>query len=153
MNEQGHNREKLVNHILLLSNADSFKDALQEWKLVDVSIKEDECPCGQIIKERCHIKNLKNGNITFVGNVCINRFMEIETGRLFDGFKRIKNDDTANANKDLIEYAYKAGHIFDIEYKFLLETKNKRKLSPKQVAWKQKINQRIIKGNQVKVNR
>lgn len=151
--ESGHNREKLVNHILLLSEADSFEEALQEWKLVDVSISEDKCPCGQDIKERCHIKNIKNGNITFVGNVCINRFMGVETGRLFDGFKRIQQDDTANANKDLIEYAYKAGHIFNSEYKFLMETKNKRKLSPKQLAWKQKINQRILKGNTVKVRR
>lgn len=72
------------------------------------------------------------------------RFLEIETGNLFAGLKRIAKDDTANPNADLIIYAYKLGYIFEKEYGFLMETRNKRKLSTKQLTWKQKINRRII---------
>jgi len=141
-----HNFEQLKAHILPLSVAQDFKAARQEWKLIGVEISEefDNCPCGNEIKEHCYIQNSLNGNATYVGNVCINRFIGIDTGNLFDGLKRIAADDKANANLDLIVHAFKLGYIFDGEYKFLMDTRLKRKLSPKQMAWKQKINQRIL---------
>lgn len=140
-----HNFEHLKQHILPLSNSQEFQTAKNEWRLVGVEINEDwdNCPCGQAIKELCYIENQLNGNRTYVGNVCVNRFIGIETGNLFSGLKRIAKDDKANANEDLIIYAYKLGYIFEKEYNFLMQTKNKRKLSEKQIAWKQKINRRI----------
>ena len=48
---------------------------------VEVSEEFDNCPCGQEIKEHCYIRNLLNGNKTYVGNVCINRFIGINTGK------------------------------------------------------------------------
>lgn len=90
-----------------------------------------------------------NGNQTYVGNVCIEKFIGIDTGNLFHGLKRIAKDDTANANEDLIVYAYERGFIYENEYKFLLDTKRKRKLSDKQLEWKQKINHRIMNGRVV----
>lgn len=141
-----HNFERLKEHILPLSQSDDFYHAKNEWKLVDVEINEDwdNCPCGQDIKELCYIKNQLNENTTYVGNVCINRFLEIDTGSLFDGLKRIAKDVNANANQDLIIHAHKLGYIFENEYKFLMSIKRKRNLSEKQRAWKQKINCRII---------
>ncbi|MCK0752889.1 hypothetical protein [Chromohalobacter japonicus] len=141
-----HNRERLAVHILPLSVANDFDIARTEWALIGVEVSEefDSCPCGQEIKEHCYIRNQINGNTTYVGNVCINRFIGIETGNLFAGLRRIAADDTANANEDLIYHAFKLGYIFDQEYKFLMDTRRKRKLSPKQIAWKQKINRRII---------
>lgn len=141
-----HNFEQLKAHILPLSVARDFEAARQEWKLigVEISVEFDNCPCGKEIKEHCYIQNSLNGNTTYVGNVCINRFIGIDTGNLFDGLKRIAADDKANANLDLIVHAFKLGYIFDGEYKFLMTTRLKRKLSPKQLAWKQKINQRIL---------
>src|SRR3712207_7040305 len=52
-----------------------------EWDLVAVEISEefDHCPCGQEIKEHCYIRNRQNGNSTYVGNVCINRFIQIRS--------------------------------------------------------------------------
>ena len=140
-----HNKERLAAHILPLSVAADFETARTEWALVGVEVSEefDSCPCGQDIKEHCYIRNKINGNTTYVGNVCINRFIGIETGNLFTGLRRIAADDTANANEDLISHAFKLGYIFDQEYNFLMETRRKRKLSPKQIAWKQKINRRI----------
>lgn len=140
-----HNKERLTAHILPLSVARDFETARTEWALIGVEVSEefDSCPCGQDIKEHCYIRNKINGNTTYVGNVCINRFIGIETGNLFTGLRRITADDTANANEDLISHAFKLGYIFDKEYNFLMDTRRKRKLSPKQIAWKQKINRRI----------
>jgi len=146
-----HNFEKLMSHILDLSVAKVFDRARREWNLIGIEVSEDfdNCPCGQQIKEHCHIKNTLNGNTTYVGNVCINRFLGINTGNLFEGLRRITEDDSANANADLIEHAYKFGYIYESEYGFLMRTKLKRKLTEKQVSWKKKINRRIINATVV----
>jgi len=143
----GHNFERLKAHILPLSVSRSFDVARKEWSLVAVEISEefDQCPCGQDIKEHCYIRNRLNGNEIYVGNLCINRFIQIDTGNLFDGLKRIANDPTANVNSDLIEHAYRMGYLYgEKEYTFLKQTVRKRKLSPAQIAWKVKINRRIV---------
>ncbi len=140
-----HNFERLKAHILPLSKAKDFEQARKEWDLIGIEVSEefDNCPCGKEIKEHCYIRNRLNGSTTYVGNVCINRFIGISTGNLFEGLKRIIEDETANPNKDLIEHAFRFGYIFDNEYKFLMQTRLKRNLSPKQLEWKRKINVRI----------
>jgi hypothetical protein len=141
------NFEHLKAHILPLSVASHFEAARQEWDLVAVEISDewDHCPCGQEIKEHCFIRNRHNGNSTYVGNVCINRFIQISTGNLFDGLKRIAQDDTANANHDLIEHAWRMGYLYsEKEYRFLRQTALKRNLSQAQLDWKRKINRRIL---------
>ncbi|HFX3223688.1 TPA: hypothetical protein ACID9T_006237, partial [Pseudomonas aeruginosa] len=102
----GHNFERLKAHILMHSVSDDFEVARREWSLVAIEVTEefDQCPCGQDIKEHCYIRNSLNGNQTYVGNVCINRFLQINTGNLFEGLKRIASDLKANANHDLIEH-------------------------------------------------
>ena len=141
-----HNFEALQDHILSLSRASDFHSAKNEWRLIGVEIHDnfDNCPCGQRIKELCYIKNDKNGNKTYVGNVCINRFIGIDTGNLFDGLKRIAKDTQANPNEDLIINAYNLGYIHEDEYEFLMQINRKRKFSDKQMAWKEKINRRIV---------
>ncbi|QDH59701.1 MULTISPECIES: hypothetical protein [Burkholderiaceae] len=144
---EGHNFENLRAHIVPLSVSQRFDIARTEWSLVAVEISEefDHCPCGQEIKEHCYIRNRLNGNETYVGNVCINRFIQIDTGNLFDGLKRIAKDLTANANNDLIEHAYRMGYLYsEKEYTFLKQTMRKRNLSDAQIAWKTKINRRIV---------
>jgi hypothetical protein len=141
------NFEQLKAHILPLSVAKSFDLARREWDLVAIEISEewDNCPCGQEIKEHCYIRNRSNGNTTYVGNVCINRFIQIDTGNLFEGLKRIAKDDSANANHDLIEHAYRMGYLYsEREYRFLKQAALKRNLSPAQLEWKRKINRRIL---------
>ncbi|TNE64584.1 MAG: hypothetical protein EP335_06920 [Alphaproteobacteria bacterium] len=144
---EGHSFERLKSHILPLSESKNFDVARKEWSLVAIEISEefDSCPCGQEIKEHCYIRNGLNGNETYVGNVCINRFIQIDTGNLFEGLKRITKNLEANANRDLIEYAYKMGYLYgEKEYIFLRQTMRKRNLSAAQIAWKVKINRRII---------
>lgn len=149
-----HNFEKLKTHILPLSRSGSFEVARTEWGLVSVEITEEfeQCPCGQNIKEHCYITNRITGNSTYVGNVCINRFIGIDTGNLFDGLKRIAKDPYSNANLDVIEHGLKMGYIHaGTEYDFLVSTRHKRKLSDRQLEWKRKINRRITK--QISVQR
>lgn len=102
-------------------------------------------------KEHCYIKNRITSKSTYVGNVCISRFIGIDTGNLFDGLKRIVKDPYASANLDVIEHGLKMGYIYDTEYEFLVRTRLKRKFSDKQLEWKRKINRRITQ--QISVQR
>src|SRR5882672_12776582 len=80
---EGHSFERLKSQILPLSASQSFNVARTEWSLVAVENSEefDQCPCGQDIKEHSYIRKRLNGNQTYVGNVCINRFIQIDTGK------------------------------------------------------------------------
>lgn len=143
---EDHNFERLKAHIMPLSKATTFELARNEWKVIGAHIEHDwdECPCGQPIKELCFLENKITKHRTYVGNICVNRFMGIETGNLLSGLKKIMKDHASNANTDVIEYAKANGYLFDQEYTFLMETRRKRKLSPKQEQWKIRINQRIL---------
>lgn len=149
-----HNFEKLKSHILPLSHSQDFYSAKNEWVLIGVELQGDwdNCPCGQPIKELCYIENQLNHNKTYVGNVCVKRFIGIDTGNLFAGLKRIAKNHLANANEDLIIHAYELGYIYENEYKFLMQTRHKRILSEKQASWKKKINLRIVNKTVVRRN-
>lgn len=149
---ENHNFERLKAYVLPLSRANDFQMAKLEWRLIGVEIHEhtDHCPCGQVIKELCFIENMETKHRIYVGNVCVNNFLGIDTGNIFAGLRRLIEDPDANANEDLIKYAYAQGLIFgEKEYKFLMETRLKRKLSPAQAEWKRKINRRITQRVQV----
>jgi len=145
--------ENLSSHILELSEAKNFNDAKKEWVLDYIEIAEEleSCPCGhENIKDLCYIKNTLNGNTTFVGNVCVNKFVGIDARNLFTGVKRIREDIESNMNEDLIVYAEGKGWLKYGEYNFLLDTKRKRNLSYKQISWKTSINHRILKNIGIK---
>lgn len=141
-----HNLLQLMASILPLSESKDFKIAKSEWVLdfVEVHDKWDQCPCGQAIKELCHIRNTINGNRIYVGNTCVDQFLGIKTGNLFEGLKRIKDDPTGNPNKAVIEYARNQGFLYGNELDFLTRTARKHSLSEAQLSWKKKINYRIL---------
>lgn len=141
-----HNFENLKAHILPLSSSKNFNAAKHEWDLVHIEISEevDNCPCGKDIKEHCYIRNRLTGQATYVGNVCINRFMGLDIGTLFSGLNRITQDQDAAPNLALIEHANQKGYLYDQEYGFLKNTARKRSLSDAQLSWRHKINRRII---------
>ncbi|MEB2513802.1 hypothetical protein SB379_28825 [Burkholderia multivorans] len=147
-----HNFERLREHILPLSKSKNFEAARAEWILefVEVSDEFDSCPCGQDIKEHCYILNKVTDHRTYVGNVCVNRFIGIDTGSLFDGLRRIRENPAANPNLAVIAYAEARGFLFDKEPDFLRATVRKRVLSSAQKAWKEKINRRILQGTVVR---
>lgn len=145
--ESSHNFKKLSAHIVGLSEADNFDDAKSEWKLDRVCFTKglDRCPCGVKIIEHCYLKNDKNGKTTWVGNVCVRKFMEIDAGKLFSALRNVRKNPSAKPNTALIEYAWKRGYLYSkSEYEFLTSIHKKRKSSEKQVQWLRKINRRII---------
>ena len=147
-----HDRKKLQAHILSLSEARDWATALLEWEflIAEISSEPDRCPCGQEIYEHCYIRNKRNGKETYVGNVCVNKFMAMDTGTLFDGLKRLIKKADANANTEVINYAQERGYLHDKEYKFLMDTRRTRILSPAQKSWKEKISRRILLKIQVR---
>lgn len=68
------------------------------------------------------------------------------TTTLFAGLKRIQANRGANVNEDLLVYAEARGFLFPNESAFLRSTAHRRNLSVKQIAWKEKINRRIVSG-------
>ncbi len=76
------NLARLQAHILPRSESAVFDVARREWDLVGVEVSEEpaNCPCGQEIREHCYIQNRLNSRRTYVGNVCVNRFIGIDTG-------------------------------------------------------------------------
>lgn len=145
----GHNFDRLKAHILPLSKSSNFDDAKREWTLVAIEKSEqtDNCPCGQKIREHCYIRNTETNAHTYVGNVCIRRFMGINVQTLFDGLERIRGPEAARANHDLIEYAKERGYLYDErEYQFLLSIRKKqtRTLTEKQLNWERKAQRRIL---------
>lgn len=143
------NFEYLKKHILPLSDEKSdFDIAKLEWTLdyINVTGNLTNCPCTQKIMDICHIRNKKNGNMTFVGNICVQRFMDIDARKLFTGLKKIKKNPKSKPNRDLIEYAFRKGFLYPgkTEYGFLKSIVMNRNLSVKQKNWLSFINRRII---------
>lgn len=140
--------ENLQKHILQLSEASDFNIARTEW-IVDHIYKSthlETCPCSTPIIEHCCIRNMINGNTTFVGSICIRRFMDIDAHKLFNGLKKIEKDLKAKPNHDLIEYARRSGHLYgDNEYRFLKSIEKIDNLSAKQKQWLYFINRRITR--------
>jgi len=148
-----HNFERLKEHILPLSSAQAFDVARREWSLAGIEVSEewDNCPCGQKIKEHCFIRNRVTGAETYVGNVCINTFIGIDTGTLFDGLKRIAGGKPARANEDLIRHAFAMGYLHgEKERDFLMRIRLKRKLTPAEEQWERFIHRRILKQTVVR---
>lgn len=143
------NDELLKAHIMSLSLADDYLNAKKEWTLVDIEYDEngDHCPCGHKIKEKCYIHNRFTNKDTYVGNICINKFLGIDTGKAFAGLKQIIENNYKIPNEDLIGWAYELGYIDDKDKNFIFDIKknNKKKLSNPQVKWLNDINNRIIK--------
>ena len=138
------NAEQLKQHILSLSVSKDYSVA-KKWFLTNIFYDDcgANCPCGQPIKEICYIKNRLNGRETFVGNVCIKKFLGINTGNAFAGLKRIIQDKDARPNEDLILWAKELGYLYPNDYAFLINIRHKRSLSEKQLSWLNTINYRI----------
>lgn len=141
-----HDLERLKAHILSLSRSTDFATACEEWDLTHVQVYLGSCPCGMTIMDHCFLWNRVTGTSTHVGNVCVGRFMGLDGAgtSLFDGLRRIKAKPTAAPNAAVIEYASYQGILVGREGEFLRDTLRRRKLSPKQLAWRQTINAKIV---------
>ncbi len=139
---------KLTEEIIKLSNSDTWNNAKLEWNFEYAYYSEDlqTCLCGHYpIKNICVIKNKENRNETEVGNCCVNKFLGIEEGnQIFASIKKLKNDLSKSMSPQVLDYLRKKKVLTDFDYSFYADTIRKRKLSNKQLAIRERINQKLI---------
>lgn len=147
---EGANHDTLRLEIIRLSTSNTWGEAKQEWTLESIHLLEaDEddvsCLCGHTpIKELCFLRNSKNGKETIVGNVCVTKFLNLQSNTIFKGIKRITKDVEKALNIATITYAHKRGWIDDWQKEFGTDTYRKRVLSSAQMSKRIEINQRIL---------
>jgi len=140
---------RLSKAILALSVADTWGQAKREWTLADVFVADEPgtCLCGHFpIREHCVLTNRVNGNLAVVGNVCVKRFLGIDSEELFAAFRRIIRNHEAALSERAIDYAYERGWIAEWERRFSLDTgrKHRGKLTAGQLTKRVEINAKII---------
>lgn len=138
--------DALAIHIINLSTAKSWYAAKAEWSLDRIYMNNDtqNCPCGHVIKEVCVIRNSMNGNETEVGNVCVYKFMAIDSRSLFDSFRRVSSGASKTFSEDMIAYARRHNLISNWDVTFYLDIRTKRRLTERQLAQKNRINGQIL---------
>jgi len=118
----------LFPEIMNLSEADNWKDAALEWRLVGIQYdkKGDHCICGHFIMEKCFIENVVNDNRAVVGNHCIKKFKGMDLASVFRALSKGK------VNAALIAYAFEEQIINKWERDFLYDRWRKRKSTSSQ---------------------
>lgn len=143
----GYNFQTLKRGIIDLSVSSVWETAKREWDLIDV-YKADEaetCLCSHYpIIEVCVLRNRLNKHTTAVGNVCVNKFLGLNSKIIFDSLRRVADDETKSLNADAQAFFFEKGVINRWEYGFLSDTWRKRTLSVKQAATRAKINRKVL---------
>jgi hypothetical protein len=137
---------KLIKEILLLSESKVWDNAKLEWNLNFITFEKNRCICNHHIVENCHLINTKNNNSCIVGNVCVNKFLDIPSNNIFNGVKKIKNNLDSSVNESTLEFIYLKKWISDFDFTFYWDVFRKQKLSTKQLEVKRKINIKILKS-------
>lgn len=144
-------KETLINN----SISKTFDDALNEWTEIDryyVTTDGYQCICGKPnIHELCIIKNILSGVKLTIGNCCIDYFYDTDSKHFFRALAKISNDRASSANKAHINFA-RNQKVFDKwEFTFYLNIwrKHNKSLSPKQLARKQYLNEKLLEAFKV----
>ena len=148
---QQSNNERLSAGIIPLSVAKTWDEAKLEWTLqwVWLSDKYMTCLCEHYpIVEICELRNSLNGAVTEVGNVCVNKFLRLESNQVFREIKRIAADATKPLGLLTIELLHRRKLITEWEIGFLVDTSTKRaiSLSQRQLAKRIELNQRTLRS-------
>jgi hypothetical protein len=149
---KNHNEFHLIEEIIALSVATTWDPAKIEWELERIVRLDAEdgdtpetCLCSHSpIMELCYLRNTKNGSEALVGNVCVTKFLGLNSELLFACANRIAEDDDKAQNIETIDYGRQHGWYSDWEYGFLVDTIRKRTLSPKQAARRRDLNDRLL---------
>ncbi len=139
-----HNFENLKAHIVSMSVAKTWDAARLEWVVDDFELPgyRAVCPCEHDpIFEKCHLRNVKNGACTYVGNVCVKRFVP-GASKLLGAVGRVIRA-RGRANEALTRFARSKGWINRWELSFLLDTMRRRRLTDRQAAKRREIDAAI----------
>ena len=147
---------QLTSEIIQRSVAQTWDEAKLEWSLLNVYQAQDPetCLCGHFpIIELCELLNKRNRKQVVVGNCCVKKFIGLPSEKIFQAVKRVRADNTRSLNAEAIDHAFSKGWINAWERDFYFDVMRKRKLSPKQVVKKQKINEKFVENMQRPVQR
>jgi len=73
---------KFEHNLKKASNSNNIKDAKSEWVILSDELRDSSdrtCICQHKIKYTWHLVNKINGNIIYVGRVCLKKFQNIST--------------------------------------------------------------------------
>lgn len=145
----GYNFKELRAQMLARSVSQDWDVARLEWRLSSITEADspETCLCGHYpIIEICTLVNIENGQSADVGNVCVNRFMGIDSKKVFDGVKRVRKYPEKSLTVDALQLLRKQNVISERDLSFYLDIRRKRNLSPAQLKWKMDINTRAVRG-------
>ena len=142
---------KLITEIIKRSEAATWKEAKKEWHFSYATFKSwkemTTCLCGHTpIVELCHLHNTHNHREVIVGNVCVNKFMDIEEDvkRIIPCLLRVKDKLSKSLNSETLELAIAKDLLTECEHDFYWNTLGKRKLSLKQENVRKRINKKVL---------
>lgn len=149
MSKMTSNEFKLSQEMIKLSVADDWDNAKLEWELDFIlKVETDEtCLCTHTpIKELCYMKNVKNNNTAIIGNVCVNKFLGINSDPIFASIRNIFCNRDRGISEYLASYAKDRNLINEWEYNFSISTLSKRakSLSDKQLEKRILINNKLL---------
>lgn len=139
--------QQLKEEILARSRATSWEKARREWQLEDVYFADppDTCLCGhKPIVEVCVLRNIATDQTANVGNICVRRFLNLPSERMFAPVRKVKASPVKALSEVVILHAHQRRWINDWERDFYLNTWRKRSLSDKQIAKRRGINLKIL---------
>lgn len=138
---------KLTQEIISRSVAANWDLAKLEWKLIEVYKETDPlfCLCGHSpINEICVLLNFKNKKEVIVGNCCVNKFIGLESDKIFQAVNRIVKNINSALNIETLNHAYKKRWINDWEKNFYVDIMRKKKMTEKQKSKKVEINRLVL---------
>ena len=153
--KDSRNFKQLKETLIKASVNKSFEDGLNEWTEIDrYFVSEDgyKCICGKPnIHEICIIENILTGIKLTVGNCCIDRVSSSDSRFFFKALAKIAIDRSRSANRALINFARKQNVLNSWEYFFYSDIcrKHNSSLSPKQLARKEYLNEKLLEAFKV----
>jgi hypothetical protein len=144
-------KQKFIDKIVQMSSSFEWNEAKIEWDyLGSDTIPGSECLCGHHISEVCYIKNSLTGHRAEVGNCCVQKFMgntEVakKSKESFRILRGISKNPLYTVPAGILRDSLREEIINSWEFKFYHSIGRKRNLSDKQVDCKAKINFKMIK--------
>lgn len=144
----GYNFKQLQAEMIALSQSDDWHQVKLEWDLEDVFIvnQNQVCLCGHHpIRQICTLRNFVTKSPAEVGNVCVQKFLGMNSRRVVNALKRISGDLEKSLNKEGIEMFRKLGVISNSDADdYLIFYRRRKNVTERQRSLKSKINRSVI---------
>lgn len=147
------------------SKSKDWEEARLEWKCVGSDFnKESNCICGQHISNLYYIRNDITKQTLTVGSTCVDKFKNKQMIEYLvvtaleknyklpkdERYDKLKEKQSLNGiplsiRKEVVHYKYGESKITKFEYDFYMNIWELGFLTPKQKAFKQKVNSKMFK--------